>query len=98
MIVWSQAALRDMVRIQDVTFERYGFDATLEVDSQNRAAIETLPYPMNLSKPGRLGMGERELLVNIGSKRNEFFVVFTKDGGDSITILNIKHALEKYPK
>jgi hypothetical protein len=86
-----------MLHIQEINTEKYGFNTALHIDAAIRAAINTLDQPMNLSKPGRLGTGERERLVDIETKKNEYLVIFQVQSKGNIEILNVKHHLELYP-
>lgn len=97
MIGWKQTALDDIAFIQIVTAEKSGFAAAQDADKRIYAAALSLDKPMNLSKPGRLGTGERERFVDLKNKKSEFFIVFEDDGQGNITILNVKHHLEQYP-
>lgn len=97
MIDWAERAIEDMERIQNVTKEKSGLDAAVDADQKINAAANSLDKPMNLSRPRRTKKGVRERLVDLENKKNEFIIIFTDDGKQKITILNVKHHLEQYP-
>jgi plasmid stabilization system protein ParE len=97
MIHWGMNATQDMIKIQNFNAKMHGIDTAVDIDTKIRAVTRTLDKPMNLSKRGRLGIGERERLVDIDNKKNEYIVVFDDDEQGNIEILNVKHHLEQYP-
>lgn len=97
MIHWRQNATEDMIKIQNLNADKYDVSTAVDIDTKIRAVTKKLDKKMNLSKPGRLGMGERERFVDIGKKKAEYIVIFDDDNNGNIEILNVKHHLEQYP-
>lgn len=97
MIEWSRPARDDLIRIQNVTASKSGYAVALEATTSINDAANRLDKLMNGSRPGRLGIGEREKPVHLGTKKSEFIIFFDDDGNGNIKILNVKHYLEQYP-
>ena len=97
MIEWARPALDDLLRIQNGTAAKSGYAVALKANTNIKAAVDRFDKPTNGSRPGRLGIGEREKPVHLGKKKSEFLVFFDDDGNGNIKILNIKHYLEQYP-
>lgn len=97
MIDWKEKALEDMDRIQEITNEKSGVDAAEDATIRITSAANMLDKKMSGSRPGRLGIGEREKLVDIENKKAEFIIFYDDDKRGNITILAVKHHLEKTP-
>lgn len=97
MIIWSRKASEDLRRIEDVTASKSGYAAALDASTRIHAAADSLDKPMNGSRPGRVGFGEREKLVDLANKKAEFVIIFDEDKHGNIKIMNVKHHLEQYP-
>lgn len=98
MISWRRNATNDMVRIFDLNVVKYNdVDTAVHIYAAIRAVVQTLDQPMNGSRGGRLGNGEREKFVRIGNNKYEYFVVFDEPSPGNVEVVNIKHRLEQYP-
>ena len=95
MIKWTVTAIEKMEQVLIVTTEKSGIDAADEATIEIVKVANTLDQPMNLSRPRKSRKGARERLVDVGSKKNEFIIIFEDDGKGNIKILTVKHYLEK---
>lgn len=88
-INWSEQALSEVENIVNYIAE-HNVVAALEMDDLIRNSVLILKQIPRAGRYGRVA-NTRELVIH----RN--YIVIYEIGFDSITILNVKHASQKYP-
>ena len=88
-INWSEQALSEVENIVNYIAE-HNVVAALEMDDLIRNSVMILKQMPRAGRYGRVA-NTRELVIH----RN--YIVIYEIGLDSITILNVKHAGQKYP-
>ncbi|MDK4554532.1 type II toxin-antitoxin system RelE/ParE family toxin [Kingella kingae] len=86
---WSEQALSEAEDIINYIAE-HNIVAALEMDDLIRNSVLILKNMPRVGRYGRVA-NTRELVIH----RN--YIVIYEIGLDSITILNVKHAIQKYP-